>query len=634
MKSLFWVFFCLLALPVCGQKADYSILSLPDSLKQNANAVVRLERLDVDIASQRSMTVKQRRVVTVFNEHGFSSVEAIESYDKRTTIKNIEATVFDAFGKELKRFKRKDFRDQTAADGSTFVSDGRILYLEYTPTEYPITIVYDCEISSSNTAFLPEWQPVKHYYLGIEKSVLSVTFPSDLGFKKKELHFSRFPIVRGAASATHISYEVSNIVPYKYEELSPAASDFFPRLMMGLDYFQLEGVDGNAKSWKEFGKWFSEKILSGTDEIPDETKLKIRQLVGDEKDPIKKARIVYDFVQQKSRYVSIQEGIGGWRPMLAKDVDRLGYGDCKALSNYTKALLEAVDVPAYYTRIFGSPKGMNRVDPDFVGMQFNHVILAIPDGSNYRWMECTSQSDPFDFQAGFTDDRYALVLKPDGGEMIKTKFYDDKGNSQFSKGHYGISENGLMAGQIRIVSEGAQYSKYHIAERPANEKEAHYKEYWSNIGNLKIVQSAFANDKQKVAFTETLDLQAENYGSLSGGRMMFAVNAFNQTGSVKRIRNRKFPFEMARGSYDVDEISVELPEGFAIEALPQDFKLSGKYGDYETQLVQSDERHLVYKRTLLIKKGLYPSNEYEDFRQFMDQVSRNDNAKIVLIKKP
>ena len=57
-----------------------------------------------------------------------------------------------------------------------------------------------------------------------------------------------------------------------------------------------------------------------------------------ETDPIEKAKIVYKYMQEKTRYISVQVGIGGFKPMLAKDVDRLGYGDCKALSNYTKAL--------------------------------------------------------------------------------------------------------------------------------------------------------------------------------------------------------------------------------------------------------------------------------------------------------
>jgi hypothetical protein len=75
--------------------------------------------------------------------------------------------------------------------------------------------------------------------------------------------------------------------------------------------------------------------LTGTTILPEETKAKMRALIGDEKNPIM-AKLIYDYVQQKSRYVSIQD-----RRMEAdgcSDVDRLGYGDCKGLTNYTKAL--------------------------------------------------------------------------------------------------------------------------------------------------------------------------------------------------------------------------------------------------------------------------------------------------------
>jgi hypothetical protein len=57
--------------------------------------------------------------------------------------------------------------------------------------------------------------------------------------------------------------------------------------------------------------------LTGTTILPEETKAKMRALIGDEKNPIMKAKLIYDYVQQKSRYVSIQVGIGGWKPMDA-----------------------------------------------------------------------------------------------------------------------------------------------------------------------------------------------------------------------------------------------------------------------------------------------------------------------------
>jgi hypothetical protein len=373
--------------------------------------------------------------------------------------------------------------------------------------------------------------------------------------------------------------------------------------------------------------------LSGTTELSEETKLKMKALVGDEKDPIKKAKLIYNYVQQKSRYVNISIGIGGWKPMLAADVDRLGYGDCKALTNYTKALLNAVDVPSYNTILYGSPRKRN-IEPDFVSMQGNHMILSIPNGDNYIWLECTSQDTPFGYQGTFTDDRDVLIMKPEGGEIVRTKIYQDKDNTQISKGKFSLSQTGDFLGKIIIVSEGSQYNQKSAIENfQPTDKEAHYKKYWDNINNLKIDKITFTNDKEKVSFTENAEISAVNYGSVSGNKIMFVVNGYNQiTGNVKRIRNRKNPFEIQRGYADGDEIEISLPSGFSIEFLPSNFELKTKFGEYKTEIIKKDATNLVYKRTMFLKKGLYSNKEYDEYRLFMEQVSRNDNAKIILTK--
>jgi hypothetical protein len=124
---------------IFAQKAEYAASKIADSLKENANVVVRLYQIDIEVVSQRSMTIKKKRVVTVFNEKGLDAIDAIEGYDKRYSIKNIEAIVYDPFGNEIKKIKRKDFIDQSAVSGGTLFSDNRILYAKYTPTQYPFT---------------------------------------------------------------------------------------------------------------------------------------------------------------------------------------------------------------------------------------------------------------------------------------------------------------------------------------------------------------------------------------------------------------------------------------------------------------------------------------------------------------
>lgn len=617
---------------IFAQKPEYSSALIPDSLKLNANAVLRLSQIDIVVSSQRNMNVKQKRIVTVLNEKGQETINACEYYNKKTTVENIQATVFDAFGNEIKKIKRKDFRDQCATDGGTVFSDNRYLFLDYTPTQYPFTIVYESDIETSTTAFIPQWYPLGDYQLSVEKSILNVSFPDNLGFKKMEFNFSNFKINKTVDSSTNLSYVATNIPAMKQEDYSPAYS-VFPKVMMGLELFHLEGVDGNAKTWKEFGQWYSDKILTGTTELPEETKSKIKNLVGDEKDPIKKAAIVYKYLQEKSRYVSIQVGIGGWKPMLANAVDRLGYGDCKALSNYTRALLNAVDVPSYNTLLYGD-RNKHDIQSDFVSMQGNHMILSIPNGDNYVFLECTSQDVPFGYQANFTDDRNVLIIKPDGGEIVRTKNYENKDNAQISNGNYTLAENGDFSGKIAIVSRGSQYiQKYHLEAAQPTEREKRYKEYWDNINNLKINKTTFLNQKENVSFTENAEITAINYGTISNNKMIFVVNAFNQnSGAVKRIRNRKNQFEIQRGYYDTDEIAVVLPAGFSIESMPDSFELNTKFGEYKTEIIKKDNNNLIYKRSIFIKRGLYKNTEYDEYRLVMEQISKNDNAKIILTK--
>lgn len=616
-----------------SQKSDYSALSISDSLKENANAIVRLNQTDILIASQRSMNIKTKRVVTVLNEHGMEAVEAYENYDKSSPVKNILATVYDSFGKEIKKVKRGDFRDVSAVSGSTLFSENRYIYLDFTPTQYPFTIVFESEIQTSNTAFIPQWLPLNDYAVSIEKSILNVSYPSNLGFKYKEFNFSNFNVKKTQETATGISFEAAKIMAQKEETASPSVSHLFPRVMMGLELFHLEGVDGNAKSWTEFGKWYSEKILAGTTDLPEETKAKIKALVGAETDPIKKAQIIYKYVQEKSRYVNISIGIGGWKPMLAGDVDRLGYGDCKALSNYTKALLKAVDVPSYNTILYGNTRKRD-IETDFVSMQGNHMILAVPNKDSYVFLECTSQVDPFGYQGTFTDDRNVLVVKPEGGEIVRTKIYEDTGNFQTSRGSYSIAENGDFSGKIGIVSEGSQYNqKFHNDKLSPTEVETFYKDYWSTINNLKIKKITFKNDSDKISFTENAEISAVNYGNMSANKMMFALNAFNPLKqSIKRIRNRKNPLEIQRGSVDIDEIEIALPASFSIEFLPANVEINGKFGEYKTEIIKKDNATIIYKRKFFLKKGLYTNKEYDEFRLFMEQISRNDNAKIILTK--
>lgn len=616
-----------------AQKKEYSVATISDSLKINANAVIRASDITITISSQNAMTITTKVVTTVLNEFGLRNLSLSENYDKNRKISKIEAIAYDAFGNEIKSFKKKDFKDISVADGVSIFNDNRVLYLNYTPIAYPFTMVFESQIVTSNTAFIPSWSPVDDYYVSTENTKLTISFKPELKVNFMELNFSKKYLINKTLTNTQINFTASNVKASKKEELAPVFSKVFPLVIFGLDKFHLEGINGLANSWNEMGKWFYDNILNGTTELPEETKVIVKNLVANETDPLKKAEIIYKYVQDKTRYVSIQEGIGGWKPMNAKDVDKLGYGDCKALTNYTRALLKEVGVQSFYSRLYGQNTN-KEIYSDLVSFQSNHVILAIPNKNDYLWLECTSQIQPFGFQGGFTGNRNAFLIKPDGGEIVRTKTFDEKDNLKQIKGSYQISNDGKISAILKIDSFGLQYDNEFQKERLSNEDQIkNYKEEYSNINNLTITKINFSNDKNKIQFTENLEFEAENYAQNINGKLMFAINAFDKINYVpKKHRTRELPFEIERGYTNEEEITITLPEGFVVEAKPSGIELITEFGIYKIDFIILDNKNIICKRKLIINKGFYESSKFESYRKFRETIAKTDNSKVVISK--
>lgn len=613
---------------------NLSSLLIPKELREKSNSVVRFQKIDVNILSQKSYKKSVTKIITVLNEYGLRNIDAREYYSNSEKINSIEAVIYDSFGKEIKKIKRKDFVDQSVADGFSILSDNRVLYLDYTPTQYPFTIVYKSETQSINTAFLPPWFAVDDYYESVQKSEFNISYPSDLGFKYKEFNFKGYNIIKKEAENS-LSYLIENLEAPKREDYAPDFKKIVPNVMFGLEKFSLEGIEGVGYSWEEFGKVYYDKLINTDVELPQETIIKIKSLTDGFASPIDKAKEVYKFVQNKTRYVSIQLGIGGWKPMLAKDVDRLGYGDCKALSNYTRVLLDKVGVKSYYTVIYG---GTNKrdLDKDFVSYQGNHVILTIPYENKNYFLECTSQTNPFAFGGDFTDDRYALIIKPEGGVIVKTNDFKPIDSYQKTVGSFSIDEDGNLNANTQIVSGGIQYDNRAYLARVNDEKELqrNYKNRFSWVSGLKIKNLEIKNNTDKIELVESISFSASNYCNKAGNSIYFPINLFNKNENIPdKYRNRKNDFEIDRGYFDLDEVEIKIPQSFEVEFLPEKTSFETEFGSYNIEVVTLENGSLLYKRELTIKEGVYPKEKYESYRSFRELIARTDNLKIVLIKK-
>src|SRR5690606_7220595 len=134
--------------------------------------------------------------------------------------------------------------------------------------------------------------------------------------------------------------------------------------------------------------------------------------------------------------------------------------------------------------------------------------------------------------------------------------------------------------------------------------------------------------------TEQVDFDAADYATMSGELMLFSPNVLNRNMQVpNRYRNRKLPLKIERGFMDEDQYEINLPKGFEIEFIPEAVSIENKFGKYTAKIERISDAKLRYVRMFTVSEGLYPKEEYNDYRDFIREVSMNDNAKIVLIKK-
>jgi hypothetical protein len=368
--------------------------------------------------------------------------------------------------------------------------------------------------------------------------------------------------------------------------------------------------------------------------LPEATRMKIADLTRPFTTTEDKVRVVYNYLQQKTRYVSIQLGIGGFQPFEAKIVDETGYGDCKALSNYTVALLEAAGIKAHYTLVMAGDDEPD-MDTSFPSSQFNHVIVSVPNGKDTLWLECTSQTNPFGYMGRFTGNRKALAITAEGARVVNTPRYGHRENVQSRTATVTVQSTGDAQALVRTVYSGLQYENGNLNfVLDDQERQKKWIQQTTTIPNFDINKYAFENHKNRIpSAVVSLDLTLRKYATVSGKRVFVAPNLMNRSTFVpEAVEARKTPVVRRFAYTDLDTVHFTLPDGLYPEFLPQPVKISSRFGEYEASY-KFDGNGLLYVRRMKMLKGTYPAESYPELIDFYKAVGKADNVKLVFLSK-
>jgi hypothetical protein len=124
------------------------------------------------------------------------------------------------------------------------------------------------------------------------------------------------------------------------------------------------------------------------------------------------------------------------------------------------SLLDAAGIKGYYALSKTRDEGV--VNDRFPSNQFNHVIVMVPLKDDTLWLECTATYSDMEDRHYHIEDIYALVIKDDAGELIKTAKTTADDNREISKIQGKLDKDGnlLIDRHYSAFGNDKNYVKY------------------------------------------------------------------------------------------------------------------------------------------------------------------------------
>lgn len=595
------------------------------------NAVIESDEMHITVFSVFHMTVRESVQIRILNKEGYDFAVFKDYYNSFKKLHSISYRIVDASGKVLKRLGRGDVQDIPLSSSSD-ISDARLVALDPGYQAYPFTAQIDTEFDYDGFISFPEWRPRGTSDLEVKSSTLILDLPTGFLFRHKEMNGVAAPEESTNAAGPTYTWSVKDL-PALPDPISEKIFEMQePTVFLAPMNFELNGVNGSLKSWQDFGEWFL-TLNANRSTLNARTKETLDRIKADDATTEGKVEEIYKYLQGRTRYISIQLGIGGYQAIPAIQVDENGYGDCKALANFMKAMLDYSGIPSNFVMARAGDDEPDVME-DFPSGQFNHVFLAVPLTKDTMLLECTSQLVPPNYIGTFTDDRNVLWVAPGASKVLRTPAYKATGNMRLDTAMVTFNEKGDAEILLHMKLTGAYFSEMLAykslqadeVERINNEK-FDLKDY-----TIKSFQYNVP-DPTTPHLDLLFDLQSVGLGQSLAGRMLIPVDLLACNDEDVLVDPLSKVGEVSRPFTVEDHVQVKFPDKFRMDNLPAERTLDSPYGSMDIKFSRLDENNILIERKLTFKKGLYLNDDFDRFYDYVRQVRAAGKNKLILQSK-
>ena len=444
-------------------------------------------------------------------------------------------------------------------------------------------------------------------------------------------------------------WQLDNLAPIEDEDARPSITALAPRVSVSYHPAGNSTELGPSfREWGEVSSWFAK--LSDPQAVADATvKAKSAELVAGASGELDKIEAIAKFAQ-RIRYVSIQIGAGrggGYTPHKAADILAKSYGDCKDKTILMRSLLAEAGIDSWAVSVYSGDR--NYVRPEWPSPhQFNHVILAAKAPAGYD-SSAVAEVDGYGRLLLFdpTDPYTAVGHLPEDLQNSLGLLKDAAGGPLFRLPQAPPSENRLERKvAMRLEPTGAIHAR--ITESCAGDSASHNRRLYRSLSEAdyrKVIErwittsaSGVSISKIEVAdepgedFQLDVMLEAPAYARSMMGRMLVFRPALVSRGDtfLGADDDRTYPAVISGRSYSEDAV-IDLPDGFAVDELPQGVRIETEFGSYQAEYLTEPGR-LTFRRKLEVRAMTVPPEEYAGVAEFYTVVRGAENAPVVLVR--
>jgi transglutaminase-like putative cysteine protease len=603
------------------------ILNAQDAIIENDE-----NHITVNSTSPTGYTWECSRTVKILNSRADDAADFSMQIEKGDDLEKFSAVLMDDQGNIIRKIKQGDL--QRTEYTPELASDAYTLYIDIAPSFYPVTIVFNWKVKSDdNVLSFPPFIPQNDYEETVENASYSITVPKNYHYQYKVLHTSVNPLIRTEKNGNiTTTFAMQNLKALSKELFVPSLKDRVPAIYfspVNFDYFSNRGT---LDSWKSMGLWMHQ-LDEGRDLLSDDAIAKIKEVTKNCTTDKEKIVALYQMLGKNTRYVNLNLGIGGFQPMSACDVWRLGFGDCKALSNEMKAMLKVVGIPSRLVAIGLDARNLMVNMPNF--QQMDHMILEIPLPKDTCFVECTNTDLPLGYIHDFIRGHQALEISQDGGRLIRLPHYCDSQNLQTTVIHAELlSDNSVNF----TINDDFQNGCYEDRLKLMMMKRQEQQDYLLSLYRLpqaENIEDSIVNEKEPFVTPHLrtwLKANCRDYVSITNSRIFLPLCPQRADDYIQLDTSRKDSIIINEGYRNDETIIWHLPEGYKVESMPGVVDVKSPEANYYSNTIQNG-REVTQHNIFQLNEGCYPVKDVEVFNTVWQDKSNIERSRIILKKQ-